>query len=371
MNKKLYPKVIRLKKNVMVLSFVVIALIVMVMVYNIISSTQTKTDSKEVQENAQGLRVPTQNDANWYSAKVKESLKTDKNSLTLGTKNSLPTHKKLSHKSVHSKQKSHAMLSEAYISAMQAPLSSNVLTNDSSNTSAPLNHTSTNKPSLPSTKSRFSSMNDNINGEGVLLTPVKKPISPYEVKAGSQVPGFLLTEINSDLPGEIIGQVRANVYDTVSGNYVLIPQGAKLQGVYDSEIIYGQQRVLVVWKRIIFPNGDSLNIKGMSGTDLKGASGFGDEVDNYFIKIFGSVVLGSVISAGAQLSQPQQTVNSPFQAPSVNQTLAQSVGTEIASTVVTMTNKNLNIQPTLIIRQGYAFNIQVTKDLVFPGPYED
>ena len=166
--------------------------------------------------------------------------------------------------------------------------------------------------------------------------------------------------IDSDLPGEIIGQVRENVYDTASGKYLLIPQGSRLVGVYSSAVTYGQTRVLVAWNRLIYPNGDSIDIGQMPGSDVGGYAGFNDEVNNHYLRIFGSAVLASLFSAGAQLSQPQNsngTVNS-------TQILAASLGQQ-ANTVGTMLiSRGLDIQPTLKIRNGYLFNIMVTKDMV-------
>ncbi|MGB6977203.1 MAG: TrbI/VirB10 family protein [Gammaproteobacteria bacterium] len=204
--------------------------------------------------------------------------------------------------------------------------------------------------------------------ENYLPTTLNNPVSRYEIKAGTIVPGILITGINSDLPGQITGQVSENVYDTITGRYLLIPQGAKLTGLYDSKIAYGQERVLIAWQRIIFPNGQSIDLSGMPGIDLSGYAGFHDQVNNHYGKIFGSALLMSVISAGAQLSQPQNT-NNPYAAPTVGQTLAQSLGTNIMDTGTMITRKNLNIQPTLSIQAGYLFNINITKDIVFPGPY--
>ena len=105
----------------------------------------------------------------------------------------------------------------------------------------------------------------------------KKPRSPYEVKAGSYIPAALITGINSDLPGSVNAQVTENVYDTVTGNYLLIPQGAKLVGEYNSSLTFGQTRVQVVWNRIIFPDGKSIDLEKMQGVDIAGYSGFQDK----------------------------------------------------------------------------------------------
>ena len=100
----------------------------------------------------------------------------------------------------------------------------------------------------------------------VLPAALRPPTSRYEVKAGTIIPAVLVI-VNSDLPGQLIAQVRENVFDTESGQYLLVPQGARLIGLYDHQVAYGQERVLVTWKRVIFPNGSSLSLKdGMPGT---------------------------------------------------------------------------------------------------------
>ena len=107
---------------------------------------------------------------------------------------------------------------------------------------------------------------------------VREAISPYEVTAGMIVPAVLVTQGDSDLPGLMTGRVRENVYDSATGRHLLIPQGTTLVGIYDSVVTFGQQRLLVAWQRLIFPDGTKLNIGGMPGTDLMGAAGFHDHV---------------------------------------------------------------------------------------------
>lgn len=193
------------------------------------------------------------------------------------------------------------------------------------------------------------------------------PHSRFEVLAGSVIPAITASGINSDLPGQFTALVRQNVYDSVSGRYLLIPQGSKLIMLYDSQLSFGQERVLVAAKRLIFPNGQSMNLQGMPGVDSKGFSGFHDEVNNHYVKLFGSSLLLGLISAGFQLSQPQQS--SSFQNPGSGQTLAAALGQQLGEVSSQMMQKNLNIQPTLMIRPGYTFNITVTADMIFPNPY--
>ncbi len=196
---------------------------------------------------------------------------------------------------------------------------------------------------------------------------VQNPVSPYEVQAGSIIPAELVTGIDSDLPGQILAIVRENVYDTPTGNNLLIPQGSKLVGAYDSQIAYGQTRVLMAWSRIIFPNGSSLDLEGMPGVDLSGMAGLHDLVDEHYVRIFGSALLFSLFGALGQLSQPQQSTTNG--ALTNQQIIAASIGQEFSQTGAQLAQKNINIQPTIEIRPGDLFNVFVTKDMVFPGVY--
>ncbi len=189
--------------------------------------------------------------------------------------------------------------------------------------------------------------------------------SMYELKAGGIIPAVLITGINSDLPGQVIGQVSEDVRDTKTGRFVLIPQGTRLIGLYDAHVAYGQKRILLAWSRMVFQDGSSFDLKGMPGADMGGFAGFFDEVDNHYVKIFGSSALLSLISAGVQLSQPNNGGgNNNNQQPSVSQTIGSALGQQIGQTGMTLTQKNLNVQPTLQIRPGYKFNVMVTADMI-------
>jgi type IV secretory pathway VirB10-like protein len=202
--------------------------------------------------------------------------------------------------------------------------------------------------------------------ETTLPEGIKEPLSPYQVMAGTIIPGLLLTGINSDLPGQILGQVSQNVYDSVSGDYLLIPQGTKVLGAYDSRIVYGQERVLVVWTRLLFPNGNSINLEGMPGVDMSGYAGLSDEVNNHYFKLLTGVVLSSVLGAGAQIAEGgTATQNQNF-----TQLAAQGAAKSINDVGQEITRRNLNIQPTLEITPGFRFNLFVTKDVVLE-PYEE
>ena len=124
----------------------------------------------------------------------------------------------------------------------------------------------------------------------------------YEVKTGAVIPGIMVTGINSDLPGNIIAQVSQNVFDTATGRQLLIPQGAKLFGVYDSRVIYGQERVLVAWNRLVFPDGSAVTLGAIPGSDMAGNAGYTDEVNNHYLRIFGSAVFMSMVTGGMSYS---------------------------------------------------------------------
>jgi type IV secretory pathway VirB10-like protein len=205
----------------------------------------------------------------------------------------------------------------------------------------------------------------------VLPATLRGPVSRYEVKAGTVIPAVLLTGVNSDLPGQLIGQVREPVFDTETGQHLLIPQGTRLIGLYDHQVVYGQERVLVTWKRVLFPNGASLSLKdGMPGTDATGVAGFHDEVNLHLVRVFGNALLLTVFSAGAQLSQIPD-YGRGFAGPSAGNVLGAALGQQLGQTSNELIRRGINIAPTLEIRPGYAFNVMVTQDLVFPGPYDD
>ncbi|MDA9448308.1 IncP-type conjugal transfer protein TrbI [Bradyrhizobium sp. CCBAU 21360] len=202
---------------------------------------------------------------------------------------------------------------------------------------------------------------------GYLPNKVVALTSAYELKRGSIIPATLITGINSDLPGRITAQVSQNVYDSATGHQLLIPQGAKLLGRYDSKISFGQSRVLVVWTDIILPNGSTLQIGGMAGTDAEGYGGFNDQVDNHYFQVFGSAILIAAIGAGIDMSMPASSSYGYQQTPTdaARNSFAESFGRVAEQTI----SKNMNVQPTLEIRPGYMFNVLVDQDMVFPSAY--
>lgn len=196
---------------------------------------------------------------------------------------------------------------------------------------------------------------------GYLNASRQQPLSPFEIKTGAIIPGVMVSGINSDLPGQIVGQVSQNVYDSATGDHLLIPQGTKVIGSYDSFVAVGQERALVVWNRLVFPDSSTLELAGMSGTDQAGYAGFEDQVDNHYFKIFGSAIMMSVVGAGYQLSQPQPKQGEQL---TPQQILAAQMGANFNQVGTEMIRRNMNIQPTIKIRPGYRFTVMVNKDII-------
>jgi len=188
-----------------------------------------------------------------------------------------------------------------------------------------------------------------------------RPASRYIVQAGSVIPAALITGIRSDLPGEITAQVTENVYDSPSGRFLLIPQGARLVGQYDSQISFGQSRVLLVWTRIIMPNGTSIMLEHQPGADSAGYAGLEDEVDYHWGNLVKAAAISTLLGIGSEL-----VLNS-------NNAVVQALRTGAENTVnqtgQTLVSRQLNVQPTLTIRPGFPVRVVVNRDLVFV-PYK-
>jgi type IV secretion system protein VirB10 len=188
-----------------------------------------------------------------------------------------------------------------------------------------------------------------------------RPSSRYIVQAGSVVPAALITGIRSDLPGEITAQVTENVYDSPSGKFLLIPQGARLIGQYDSQISFGQSRVLLVWTRIIMPNGASIVLEHQPGADSAGYAGLEDEVDYHWGNLVKAAAISTLLGIGSEL-----VLNS-------NNAVVQALRTGAENTVnqtgQTLVSRQLNVQPTLTIGPGFPVRVVVNRDLIFV-PYK-
>jgi len=189
---------------------------------------------------------------------------------------------------------------------------------------------------------------------------LRTPVSPYQVMAGTIIPASLVTGLNSDLPGQVIAQITENVYDTPTGQHLLLPQGTRLLGRYDSNIDDGQSRALVVWNRLIRPDGSSLVIENLPGVDLSGQSGLRDRVDRHTGSLFKAAVLSSVLSIATELSTDEEDELAEAIRSGGQDTINQA-----GQRVVT---RALSRKPTIRVRPGWRLGVIVNRDLIL-SPY--
>lgn len=204
-------------------------------------------------------------------------------------------------------------------------------------------------------------LNQGVDAEIYNPHVLQDPASLYQVMAGTVIAASLVTGINSDLPGRVIAQVTENVYDTVLGSYLLIPQGSRVIGTYDSVVAFGQERALVVWQRIIMPDGSSVVIENLPATDTAGYAGLKDEVDFHTWRLLQGIVLSTLLGVGTELTfgdEESDLVQAIRES-------AQDSGNQVGQRI---TERNLNIQPTITIRPGWPLRIIVNKDMVL-RPY--
>ena len=194
--------------------------------------------------------------------------------------------------------------------------------------------------------------------------PLQHPRSRFEVKAGSLISAALVTAINSDLPGEVVAQVTENVFDTVSGRYLLIPQGSRVIGKYDSLISYGQDRALVVWTRLILPNGNSIDLEAMKGTDETGAAGLQDVADHHRWAFAGALAVSTVMSFGPSVAQAFAQKATTGGSTNIYTQPSTSLGTQSSQVGENLLNRELNRPNTVTIRQGWPLRILLNKDMV-------
>jgi len=205
-------------------------------------------------------------------------------------------------------------------------------------------------------------LNGNVDRRTVSPDRVEGPASPYTLQAGAVIPAALITGLRSDLPGQVTAQVTEDVYDSPTGKVLLIPQGARLIGQYDAQIAFGQSRALLVWNRLIMPNGQSIVLERQPGADAEGYAGLEDEVDNHWGMLFKAAILSTVLSVGSEAGTSGNSENNLAQA--VRQGASQSFS-QVGEQVV---GRSLNIQPTITIRPGFPVRVLVTHDLVLE-PY--
>jgi type IV secretory pathway VirB10-like protein len=191
---------------------------------------------------------------------------------------------------------------------------------------------------------------------------LRAPLSPYEVLAGTVIPASLITGLNSDLPGRVLAQVTEPVYDTATGRFVLIPPGTRIIGSYDSDIAYGQSRALVIWERLILPNGKSLAIENLPATDTEGYAGLADGVDYHTWSLVKGIVLSTLLNIGSEMTLGSEE-NELLRA------LGRSGQQSVESAGEMIVRRELGVQPTIIIRPGWPLRIIVHKDLILE-PYK-
>lgn len=224
-------------------------------------------------------------------------------------------------------------------------------------------------------------MEGKVDKEVTNQNTIQKPISRYTVFAGNVIPAILQTKLVSNLPGTIVARVNQNVYDSVTGQYLLIPKGSTLIGLYNSSVTYGQYQLQAKFIRLIRPDGSSIVLPNQVGVDGMGVSGLEDEVDNHWMQLIGAAALATVFNVPAVIAQNNQQSNGQncsyqngnyvcsanWGSTSLNSAL-QSMGQTASDIGNKIVSRSMNIQPTIIINAGKPFAIMVTKDLVLP-PY--
>ncbi|MDA9479693.1 conjugal transfer protein TraI [Bradyrhizobium sp. CCBAU 65884] len=208
-------------------------------------------------------------------------------------------------------------------------------------------------------------VNASVDRRTVSPDRISRPASPYIVQAGTVIPGALISGIRSDLPGQITAQVTENVYDTPTGRFLLVPQGARLIGIYDSQVTFGQSRVLLVWTRLIMPNGRSIVLERQPGADAAGYAGLEDQVDNHWDELFKAAALSTFLAVGTELGAGSDT-NSNDSA--IIQALRHGASDSLNQTGQQVVRRSLSIQPTLAVRPGFPVRVLVNHDLILT-PY--
>jgi len=247
--------------------------------------------------------------------------------------------------------------------AMPSPVSSSVAEQRNATASGQTDAPAIDPESVLNMQDRKSAfVNGAVDRKTVSPDRLMNPASRFVVQAGTVIPAALITGIRSDLPGQVTAQVTENVYDSPSGRFLLIPQGSKLIGVYDSQISFGQDRVLLVWTRLITPNGRSIVLERQPGADSQGFAGLEDNVDHHWARLAMAAALSTVLGVGAELGATNND--------SAIVTALRRGGTDgLNQTGQQVVRRNLNIQPTITIRPGFPVSVIVNRDLVL-APYQ-
>jgi type IV secretion system protein VirB10 len=189
---------------------------------------------------------------------------------------------------------------------------------------------------------------------------LQPPASPHVIQAGAVIPAALVTGLRSDLPGQITAQVTENVFDSPTGRHLLIPQGSRLIGLYDSRIAFGQSRVLLVWTRLILPNSRSIVLERMPGADEAGYAGLQDDVDYHWGRLFLAAGLATVLNLGLDLGRDDQS--------DIARAIRDSAQGTVGRAGDQIVRREITVPPTLTVRPGFPVRVIVNRDLVLE-PY--
>ncbi len=211
-----------------------------------------------------------------------------------------------------------------------------------------------NQPDATDRRENF--LNREVDRRTAAADRLQPPPSPYVLQAGSVIEAALLTGLRSDLPGQISAQVTANVYDSPTGRFLLIPQGARLLGEYDSRVATGQSRLLLAWTRLILPDGQSIVFEGQPGTDEAGYAGLEDSIDNHWGRVVLAAGLATVLNVGLETGRDDDS--------DIARAIREGTQDTIGRTGEEIVRRQLQIPPTLTIRPGFPVRVMVTRDLI-------
>lgn len=214
------------------------------------------------------------------------------------------------------------------------------------------------QPTAPDKQLAF--LNADVDRRTVTSDRVTAPASPFVLQAGSVIPAALITGIRSDLPGQITAQVTQSVYDSPTGSILLIPQGTRIIGQYDNNVGFGQNRVLLVWSRLIFPNGRSIVLERQPGADSEGYAGLEDGVDYHWWDLMKAAGLSTLLSVGTEVSTSDED--------RLVEAIKSGAESTISDAAQQIIQRQLQVAPTLTVRPGFQVRVIVTRDLVLE-PY--
>jgi type IV secretion system protein TrbI len=217
------------------------------------------------------------------------------------------------------------------------------------------------QPQPTENERRLAFLNGPVDRRTVSSERVQAPVSPHIVQAGAVITAALITGLRSDLPGQVTAQVTENVYDGPTGRTLLIPQGARLIGQYDAQVTFGQSRALLVWNRVILPNGRSVVLERQPGADPSGYAGLEDEVDNHWSQVFRAAAISTLLSVGAEAGAGDDEDE-------LIRAIRRGSSDSISQTGRQIVGRSLNVQPTLTVRPGHPVRVILTRDLILE-PY--